>query len=70
VLTTSLSVRELQALYDTPLETENGAPFFQALERVESIRSDCKQLISSSLQAAGIEILENMAQHQVRGRLR
>ncbi len=46
-----------QALYSLPLETDNGSGFFGTLRRLDIIRQDCKQLISSSLQAAGIEIL-------------
>ncbi len=46
-----------QALYTQPLEVDSGAGFFGTLRRLDVIRSDCKQLISSSLQSAGIEIL-------------
>ena len=53
-----------QALFTTPLESDNGKSFFAALHRVEAIRVECKQLISSALQSAGIEILEDMARHQ------
>jgi hypothetical protein len=54
----------LQALFTVPLELDNGKAFFDALNRVETIRVECKQLISSALQSAGIEILEDMAHHQ------
>jgi hypothetical protein len=61
-----LTPSELTALYTTPLETDEGKAFFAALRRIDDIRRECKGLISSALQSLGIEILEDMAKHQVR----
>ena len=60
-----LSEAELHALYSQPLEVDEGKSFFAALKRIDDIRKECKSLISSSLQGLGIEILEDMAKHQV-----
>lgn len=38
--------------------------FFKALARVKKIHSDCKVLLRSNQQTAGIEIMESMALHQ------
>lgn len=61
-----LTDAELEALYTLPLEADKGARFFAALGRLDDIRKDCKALLSSALQSVGIEILEDMANHQVR----
>lgn len=63
--TYQLTEPELEALYSVPLEVDNGKRFFAALGRLDDIRQECKALISSSLQSLGIEILEDMAKHQV-----
>lgn len=60
-----LTPAELSALFTTPLEADEGKAFFAALRRIDDIRRECKGLISSALQSLGIEILEDMAKHQV-----
>ena len=59
-----LSDTEKRALYTAPVDAEAGKPFFDALQRVDRIRTDSKALISSAHQAAGLEIMEDMAKHQ------
>ena len=62
-----LSPGEVEALYTAPLEGDEGKSFFLALARVDAIRGECSALIASPLHAQGIEILEDMAKHQVCG---
>ena len=38
--------------------------FFAALTRVKEIHEDCKQLLRTSQQRLGLEIMERMAMHQ------
>jgi hypothetical protein len=48
-----LSQAQLHALQEAPLEQDDGASFFSALERVHAIRESCKSLLTSSHQSAG-----------------
>ena len=46
--------------------TQNGAindKFFSAMERVRHIHEDCKVLLRTSQQRAGLEVMESMAMH-------
>jgi len=40
-----------------------GEDFFKAMERVKQIHEDCKILLRTSQQRAGLEIMESMAMH-------
>ena len=39
-------------------------PFFAALERVRTIHSNCRSLLRSHHQRAGLELMESMSAHQ------
>ena len=41
-----------------------GPAFFAALERVRSIHNNCRALLRSHHQRAGLELMESMSAHQ------
>lgn len=55
-----LTDAELDALKASELR----APFFDALERVRRVHTDCKLLLRTQHQRAGLEIMDAMAMHQ------
>jgi len=60
-----LSEEELVNLRHAPLrEHDGGAPFFDALERLQAIRGDSSEILSTPFHSAGLEILEELASMQ------
>eukprot|EP01025_Chloroclados_australasicus_P062035 TRINITY_DN8145_c0_g3_i1.p1 TRINITY_DN8145_c0_g3~~TRINITY_DN8145_c0_g3_i1.p1 ORF type:complete len:639 (-),score=78.14 TRINITY_DN8145_c0_g3_i1:421-2337(-) len=55
-----LSESEVNALKAGAIDTD----FFEALERVRQIHSNCRALLHGSHQRAGIELMDEMAMHQ------
>jgi hypothetical protein len=41
-----------------------GPPFFAALERVRTIHDNCRALLRSHHQRAGLELMDSMSGHQ------
>ncbi|UYV83028.1 COG6 [Cordylochernes scorpioides] len=54
-----LTTEEAQLLRDTRAPLDEG--FFKVLEKVKRIHTDCKLLLRSNQQTAGLEIMESMA---------
>ena len=59
-----LSEEQLHALQEAPLEDDEGASFFSALDHGHAIRESCKSLLTSAHQSAGSELRNAMADHQ------
>jgi hypothetical protein len=59
-----LSEEQLHALQEEPLEDDEGASFFSALDHGHAIRESCKSLLTSAHQSAGSELRNAMADHQ------
>ena len=45
-------------------DSEIGPAFFEALERVRHIHADCRRLLRTHYQRAGLELMDAMAAHQ------
>ncbi|KAJ3086103.1 Golgi transport complex subunit 6, partial [Quaeritorhiza haematococci] len=58
----TLSDQEILALVSPNAEV--GPTFFQALRHLHQINEDCRALLVTEHQRAGLEIMENMAQYQ------
>lgn len=55
-----LSPEDLRALRDQPV----GDTFFRALERISAIHSNCRALLRTEHQRAGLELMDAMSKHQ------
>lgn len=55
-----LSPEDLRALRELPV----GDAFFRALERISSIHANCRALLRTQHQRAGLELMDAMAKHQ------
>lgn len=62
--TFQLRPEEVKALRGGTRDTALDVGFFAALERVKEIHNDCKLLLRTKQQTAGLEIMESMALHQ------
>ena len=61
-----LNSEEIKALHEDPIERAAGEPFFGALERLDEIRAETKQLVGSRHQGTGFELLDALSAHQER----
>uniref|UniRef100_A0A182LWZ2 Conserved oligomeric Golgi complex subunit 6 n=1 Tax=Anopheles culicifacies TaxID=139723 RepID=A0A182LWZ2_9DIPT len=59
-----LSVTEHQMLYGTKRDAPITAEFFQVLDRVQRIHTDCRTLMQSGYQTVALDIMEEMTLHQ------
>ncbi|XP_058462826.1 conserved oligomeric Golgi complex subunit 6 [Malaya genurostris] len=59
-----LSVSEHQTLYGVNRDDPITADFFQVLDHVHQIHTDCKTLLQSGYQTAALDIMEEMTLHQ------
>ncbi|EAT44683.1 AAEL003980-PA, partial [Aedes aegypti] len=59
-----LSVAEHQTLYGVTRDDPITAEFFNVLDHVQMIHSDCKTLLQSGYQTAALDIMEEMTLHQ------
>ncbi|XP_075165581.1 conserved oligomeric Golgi complex subunit 6 [Haematobia irritans] len=59
-----LSVKEHQILYGTSKDTPIVAEFFDVLDRVQNIHSECRVLMQCGYQTAAVDIMEEMTLHQ------
>lgn len=59
-----LSVTEHQTLYGVTRDDPITAEFFNVLDHVQMIHSDCKTLLQSGYQTAALDIMEEMTLHQ------
>ena len=58
-----LTPEQFQTLTSGPQNGGINESFFKAMERVKQIHDDCKILLRTSQQRAGLEIMESMAMH-------
>lgn len=56
-----LSPEDLRALRDLPV----GEAFFRSLERISAIHANCRALLRTEHQRAGLELMDAMSKHQV-----
>uniref|UniRef100_A0A8W7P5C6 Conserved oligomeric Golgi complex subunit 6 n=1 Tax=Anopheles coluzzii TaxID=1518534 RepID=A0A8W7P5C6_ANOCL len=59
-----LSVAEHQMLYGAKRDAPITAEFFQVLDRVQRIHTDCRTLMQSGYQTVALDIMEEMTLHQ------
>uniref|UniRef100_A0A2M4BHF4 Conserved oligomeric Golgi complex subunit 6 n=2 Tax=Anopheles marajoara TaxID=58244 RepID=A0A2M4BHF4_9DIPT len=59
-----LSVVEHQMLYGAKRDSPITGVFFQVLDRVQSIHTDCRTLLQSGYQTVALDIMEEMTLHQ------
>ncbi|XP_013111747.2 conserved oligomeric Golgi complex subunit 6 [Stomoxys calcitrans] len=59
-----LNVPEHQILYGTSKDTPIVAEFFDVLDRVQNIHSECRVLMQCGYQTAAVDIMEEMTLHQ------
>ncbi|ETN67849.1 component of oligomeric golgi family complex [Anopheles darlingi] len=59
-----LSVVEHQMLYGAKRDAPITGEFFQVLDRVQSIHTDCRTLMQSGYQTVALDIMEEMTLHQ------
>uniref|UniRef100_A0A1A9UZ39 Conserved oligomeric Golgi complex subunit 6 n=1 Tax=Glossina austeni TaxID=7395 RepID=A0A1A9UZ39_GLOAU len=59
-----ISLQEHQLLYGTTKDAPIVAEFFDVLDRVRNIHSDCRILMQSGYQTAASDIMEEMTLHQ------
>lgn len=59
-----LSIEEHQHLYGSPRDAPITMRFFEVLERIQAIHSECRILMQSNCQTAALDIMEEMTLHQ------
>lgn len=62
-----LTVEEHQHLYGSPRDAPITNHFFDVLERIQVIHSECRILLQSNCQTAALDIMEEMTLHQEAG---
>ena len=60
-----LSAEEVDTLYSAPIDQASSArAFFEALKRLKSAYTDCKEMVEKHSYSAGFELLDVLGQHQ------
>lgn len=59
-----LSIAEHQMLYGSKRDAPIAADFFQVLDRVQCIHTDCRTLMQNGYQTVALDIMEEMTLHQ------
>ncbi|OWZ20474.1 Conserved oligomeric Golgi complex subunit [Phytophthora megakarya] len=62
-----LAQTEVRALYAEQLADDEMDAFFSTLERVQQVKTDCKELVAAGDVSCGLELLDAVGKHQEAG---